>query len=349
VTSGPQHRLSRPRDAVVVIACYSEERWPQLSAAVESVLHQTVAPRDVVVVVDHNEALRRRVDERWPQVRVLANRHARGASGARNTGAFDVQTDVIAFLDDDAVASPSWLERLLEPFDDPTVVGVGGAVDPDWQAGRPTWFPDEFFWVVGATDPNGPNAVHEVRNVWAENMAVRRDRFRDVGGFRLDFGKVGSHSSPEDTDLCIRMTRDGGRWLLVPEARASHHVPAGRSTFGFFLRRSFYEGEGKAVLRALSPSGALAVERDYAGTVLPRAVTRGVRAAWRERAVAPALTSAAVVAGAAAAAAGYGWGAASLLGARSRGGSGGRLGMQDSQRGEDAMGLEQVEDSGSSR
>jgi glucosyl-dolichyl phosphate glucuronosyltransferase len=318
VTSALERRATTARSAAVVIACYHEERWPLLSAAVESVLRQTVAPLEVVVVVDHNEGLQRRVAERWQQVRVLSNRFSPGASGARNTGAFDVDAEIIAFLDDDAVAGPSWLERLLEPFDDQTVVGVGGGVDPAWETGRPRWFPDEFFWLVGATDPQGPDAVQEVRNVWAENMAVRRSRFQAVGGFRLDFGKVGSRSSPEDTDLCIRMTRDGGRWLLVPEARASHHVPVRRSTFGFFVRRSFYEGEGKAALRGLSPPGALGMERDYASKVLPAAVLRAIRASWREKAAAPALTSGAILAGAAAAGAGYAWGSISLVRCRAR-------------------------------
>ena len=324
MSSGLKRRKTTARDAAVVIACYDERRWPQLSAAVESALHQTVAPVEVVVVVDHNQALQQRVAERWRQVRVLTNRFSPGASGARNTGAFDVEAGIIAFLDDDAVAAPSWLERLVEPFEDRTVVGVGGGVDPAWETGRPRWFPDEFFWLVGATDPLGPDAVHEVRNVWAENMAVRRDRFQAVGGFRLDFGKVGSHSSPEDTDLCIRMTRDGGRWLLVPQARASHHVPAARSTFGFFVRRSFYEGEGKAALRRLSPAGALGVERDYAAKVLPAAVLRGIRTSWREKTPTPALTSGAVVAGAAAAGAGYAWGSMALIRSRALGSRRGR-------------------------
>jgi len=243
----------------------------------------------------------------------MENRFPMGASGARNTGAFSVGGEVIAFLDDDAVAHPTWLERLLEPFNDTSVVGVGGGVDPGWEVCRPSWFPDEFFWLVGATPPEGPAGVHEVRNVWAENMAVRRERFVSVGGFRIDFGKVGSHSSPEDTDLCIRMAEDGGRWLMVPEARVTHHVPSVRSTFRFFIRRSFNEGEGKAALRALAPAGSLALEQDYATKVLPTAFLRGVREAWREKSPQYAAMSGAVAAGALAAGTGYAWGAVSLL------------------------------------
>jgi GT2 family glycosyltransferase len=310
---------SHAATVTVVIACWSEERWPQLSDAVASVLAQTVAPGRVVVVVDHNEALRRRVAEQWPSVVVVANRFSPGASGARNTGASTADGDIVAFLDDDAAATPTWLERLLQPFTDPAVVGAGGGVDPAWEAGRPPWFPDEFLWLVGATGPQEPGrperAPHPVRNVWAENMAVRRGPFDAVGGFREGFGKVGSHSSPEDTDLCIRLAAFG-TWVMVPDARVRHHVPAQRGSVGFFLRRSFHEGEGKAVLRALSPPGVLGVEADFARTVVPAAVVRGLRQACRERRGAPAVRSLAVATGAAAAAVGYGYGA--LASRRSR-------------------------------
>ena len=61
-------------------------------------------------------------------------------------------------------------------------------------------------------------------------MAVRRAVFEKVGGFRVDFGKVGDVSRPEDTDLCIRMsTETGGRWIFVPEAVVDHDVEAERA------------------------------------------------------------------------------------------------------------------------
>jgi GT2 family glycosyltransferase len=291
----------------VVIACYTEDRWSLLAAAVESALQQTLPAAEVVVVVDHNPALATRVEKRWPSVRVVPNDYGRGASGARNTGASRVSTDVVAFLDDDAVAEPTWLERLVVHLEDPSVVGVGGGVMPAWERGRPTWFPDEFGWVIGVSYPGLPESVGEVRNVWAENMAVRRTRFDEVGGFRLNFGKVGSHSSPEDTDLCIRMAADGGRWLYVPDARVAHHVPVGRSTLGFFFRRCFQEGTGKAALSDLSEADALTSERRYTREVLPRAVTHNILLTVRRKRIEPAVQAALITAGLVTTAAGFAW------------------------------------------
>jgi GT2 family glycosyltransferase len=291
--------------ASIVIACFTQQRWKHLCAAVASALNQSVPPDEVVVVVDYNEELRRLCEAQWPLIRVVENTLDVGASGARNSGASKVESPIIAFLDDDAVADHRWLELLLERFDDPSVVGVGGGVTGAWEVEKPKWFPDEFAWVVGATFTGMPQVVAEVRNVWAENMAVRRDRFVEVGGFRLKFGKVGSHSSPEDTDLCIRVAANGGRWLFVPGARVTHHVPAQRSNFRYFLKRSFHEGEGKAALRALSADDTLDLERRYTTYVLPRAFMRGIGDALRQRRLPPALRSGAIAVGLISAGLGY--------------------------------------------
>lgn len=291
--------------ASIVIACYTLDRWTQLGAAVESALHQSLPAEEVVVVVDHNPELEQKVTQQWPSVRVLANQYGQGASGARNTGAFAVQSAIVAFLDDDAVADRRWLETLLDNFDDPTVVGVGGGVVAAWETRQPAWFPNEFAWVVGVSYPGLPETVAEIRNVWAENMAVRRDRFLEVDGFRLNFGKVGTHSSPEDTDLCIRMAGNGGRWLYVPSAQIAHHVPAGRSTFQFFLRRCYSEGAGKAALAGLTSSSNLHSERDYTRHILPQAVARDVRDAMVQKRLTPLAQAAAILLGLASAGAGY--------------------------------------------
>ncbi|WP_432825462.1 glycosyltransferase family 2 protein [Dactylosporangium sp. CA-092794] len=283
----------------VVVGAHSMRRWPYLCRAVQSARTQQPAPAEIVVVVDHNEELLGRVVAEIPAVTVLRNRYHRGASGTRNTGAEHARTDLIAFLDDDAAARPGWLAALVEPFSDESVVGTGGDVQPLWEVGRPRWFPAEFHWVVGASYAGMPVVRTRVRNVWSENMAVRRSVFAAVGGFRIGFGKLGDRSRPEDTDLCIRMAaaRLGAVWLHVPDAVADHRVPADRSTFRFFLRRCYHEGWGKIELaRLLNRPGSLASESAYLRRLLPAAVVHGLADTIRGRPWG-AARSAAIVAG----------------------------------------------------
>ncbi|HET9518153.1 MAG TPA: glycosyltransferase, partial [Actinoplanes sp.] len=219
---------------------------------------------------------------------------------------FHTRSALVAFFDDDIQADPQWLQRLVAPFADESVVGTGGGIEPAWEHARPRWMPDEFLWAVGGSYAGLPTVTAEVRNVWSAGMVVRRKVFLAVGGFRTGFGKLGGQNRPEDTELCLRMSRaDGGHWMYVPDAVIQHEVPASRSTFGFFLRRCYAEGRGKVQMAALNKGAQnLVAERDYLRRTVPRAIARNVVDAARGRGVAYALRAGSVLAGLAAA--GYG-------------------------------------------
>ena len=269
--------------SVVIPAC-SMDRWDSLCKAVASVRAQTVPVLETVVVIDHHPGLMAKAANELTGVTVIANAGIRGVSGARNTGAAASRGKVLAFLDDDAIASPNWLESLLQHFTDSEVVGAGGRPKPLWLTHRPQWFPQEFDWAVGCSYKGMPESATIVRNVWSNNMAIRRQAFDAVGGFRAGFGKIGAWSRPEDTDLCLRTaTRDaGGTWIYDPNATVGHQVPAERTTLSYFLKRCYYEGQGKATLASLNGiSESISTERQYARYVLPRGIVRGLREAGR--------------------------------------------------------------------
>jgi glycosyltransferase involved in cell wall biosynthesis len=176
-------------EASVVICAHTLDRWDELKRAVTSVRTQKHAAREIVVVVDNNEALRERAELEFAGVTVLANARQPGLSGGRMTGAEHTTGPVIAFLDDDAVADPRWLEDLLEAYRDPAVLGAGGPVEPLWQAPPPSWFPGEFRWVVGCTYAGMHVRDGRIRNPIGANMSVRADVLRGAGGFTSDLGR----------------------------------------------------------------------------------------------------------------------------------------------------------------
>jgi len=291
----------------VVIACHTRKRLQLLLQAIESVRAQVPQPAAIVISVDHEPILFELLSESFPDLIVVENKFPQGASGNRNTGVSFTNTALVAFLDDDARARPGWLQGLIAPFADPNVVCTGGFVVPAWEARKPRWFPDEFAWVVGASHLGMPDAVASVRNVWSENMAVRRETFLAVGGFRLDFGKVGHVSRPEDTDLCIRMGRafPDARLLFVPSAIIDHHVGRERADVSFFLRRCYSEGRGKIELARINAGkGELRDERDYLRVAIPNGLRNYVRRATLHRQVDDLCRAGAMVGGVGAAAVG---------------------------------------------
>src|SRR6266567_6901037 len=69
-------------DISVIICAYTEDRWNDLVAAIESVQQQTLSPREIIVVIDHNPGLLERARQHASGV-VVENTGARGLSGAR--------------------------------------------------------------------------------------------------------------------------------------------------------------------------------------------------------------------------------------------------------------------------
>jgi glucosyl-dolichyl phosphate glucuronosyltransferase len=295
-------------DISVVICAYIEARWHDLVAAVHSVHGQSAQPRDIIVVVDHNPTLLERVRTEVPSVIAVENQEAQGLSGARNSGIAAATGTVIAFLDDDGVAAPDWLEQLLPAYANPEVLGVGGTVEPLWLHGRPSWFPPEFDWVVGCTYCGMPEVAGPVRNLIGCNMSFRRGVLAGVGGFRSGIGRVGTYPAGcEETELCIRV---GRRWpskalLYEPRARVQHRVTARRARWSYFRARCYAEGLSKAlVAQAVGAADGLATERTYTLQTLPGGALRGVADALRGDPSGCART-AAIVAGLAMTATGY--------------------------------------------
>lgn len=295
----------------VVICAYTEKRWDDLVAAVESLRVQTYPPDEVILVIDHNTALAERVWREIPDVTWVENHGKQGLSDARNSGLAVARGDVVAFLDDDAEAEPDWLSLLAESYADPAVVGVGGFAEPDWAEGRPGWFPREFDWVVGCTYRGMPKTASPVRNLIGCNMSFRREIFDDLGGFTAGIGRLGTRPvGCEETELCIRIAqrRPGSVILFDPRAVVRHHVPGPRGTWAYFRSRCYAEGLSKAAVAGLvGASQGLASERTYTTRTLPKAVVEGIAAGVKGEAGGFGR-AAAIVAGVGIATVGYGLG-----------------------------------------
>jgi GT2 family glycosyltransferase len=264
----------------VVICAYTNDRWDDLCAAVDSMRKQTVPPNEVILVVDHNPELLARVRADLPDVTAIENAESKGLSGARNSGVAAARGSLIAFLDDDATADPDWLAWLSRSCEPPQVLGASGRSEPNWVAKAPAWFPQEFYWVLGCTYRGLPTTVSEVRNLYGGCACVKREVFETVGGFRTGIGRSGNRPlGGEETELCIRARQ---RWpestfVFQPRAVIHHKVTPERATWRYYRARCFFEGLSKAHIAGLVGSkDGLSSERNYTFRTLPQGVLRGL-------------------------------------------------------------------------
>ena len=296
-------------DISVVICAYTEERWQQLVLAVESVQRQEVLPGEIIVAIDYNTSLFERARLNIPGITVVKNSGPKGVSGARSTGVAAAHGELIACLDDDAIADPAWLKKLSACCADPMVLGVGGTVKPAWEVTRPRWFPEEFFWVVGCSYLTVPTYPIEIRNLWAGCMCVRREVFEAVGGFRSDIGHIGKYVlGGEETEFCIRAKQHYShkKFLYEPQASIYHFIPERRATWHYFLSRCYAEGLSKAVItRHVGAKDSLSSESAYTLKVLPLGIVRGITDCFLKGDVSGLQRAGAILAGLATTTAGY--------------------------------------------
>jgi len=237
-----------------VICTRNRADWAR--RALESLVAQDLDhDRFDVLVVDNGST-----DDTAAMAQAVAGLHANvrwcsepeaGLSRARNRAIDEARGDILAFLDDDAVAYPSWARLHLEAFEtDTTVLATGGPIILEWPDGRPSWLPEEHDSMYAALDLGSePQTFAGPPFPFGANMAIRRDAFDAVGRFSVDLGRRDTNLvSGEERDLLERVHTAGARIIYIPLVPVIHHVLPDRTRWRWLLRRFFDQGRSKVLI-----------------------------------------------------------------------------------------------------
>ena len=257
-----------------------------MSRAIEAALVQSQECRGQVLVVDNASTddtpavLARMARGTAPTLRVVREPRL-GLSCARNRALAEVSTDIVVFLDDDAVPRPGWLGALLGAYGAEAVACAGGPIVSQFFSPPPPWLTRQFHPVLSAYNL-GPHA-RRLRDCpsweypFGANISYRVSTARALGGFSTRFGLRGRQQlAHEETDLCLRIDRAGGEIHYVPGAAVDHWILPERLTPAFLLARYRQRGTSAAYfeLRNRGLLGALAHLRRYYGSALRAAPYR---------------------------------------------------------------------------
>ncbi|MFB6227606.1 MAG: glucosyl-dolichyl phosphate glucuronosyltransferase [Halobacteriales archaeon] len=243
----------------VVLCTYAPDAYDHFTEAAESVLAQTHDDVELVVVVDGTEEVFERVQEDYgshEDVLLHCNDVNRGLLESRNRGAELASGDVVAFIDDDAVAEDGWIEKLAAAYEAHGIVAAGGKMTAEWVAGKPAFLPEEFYWLVGVTHRGFADGEGEVRNTFGSNISFRRGVFLDLGGFDPEIGGRQGDANLQggETELCARMHAEYGQGVYyVPDAEVAHKVFAYRTRPSWLFDRAFWQGYSKRAMETLAP------------------------------------------------------------------------------------------------
>ncbi|MFD1685873.1 glucosyl-dolichyl phosphate glucuronosyltransferase [Halobellus litoreus] len=270
----------------VVICSYTLDSYEHFEEAVESVLNQTYDDVELVLVSDGNEAVYERLREDYgdrDDVVVTMTDENVGISAARNHGIEHASGDVVAQIDDDAIADPEWVEELVGVYEETDAVAVGGKMTAAWVAGKPSFLPEEFYWLIGVTHRGFADPGEEVRNTFGSNISFRREVIEELGGFDPHVGRKGdAEIQAHESELGTRLRREFGRGVIYnPDAKVAHKVFDYRTDPWWLAKRAFWQGYSKRALETLIPDAEGGEESEFLKFLLLESVPDRLRGLLR--------------------------------------------------------------------
>jgi glycosyltransferase involved in cell wall biosynthesis len=257
----------------VVLCTHTLDRYDAFTEAAHSVLQQTHDDTELVLVSDGSDAVYERFEADFgdhENVVTHCNDENVGLLESRNNGAEVATGDVVAFIDDDAVADANWVAELVEAYEYRDALAAGGQMTPEWVAGRPAFLPEEFYFLVGVTQRGFADGPGEVRNTFGSNISFRRDVFLDLDGFDSEIGGRQGDENLQggETELCARLREEYDAGVYYnPEARVAHKVFEYRTDPTWLLDRAFWQGYSKRGMEVLVPEST-GEEYDFLGQLL---------------------------------------------------------------------------------
>jgi len=234
---------------IITVAICTYRRYDLLPRALDALEKQTLDPRAFrILVVDNTDD----IPLRQAFAATLAGRDRisvvfsdpPGLSRARNLALERCRTKYIAFIDDDAVPDPGWLDALVTGFRVSGAAVVAGPIVPEWPVPRPPWVPEKYIACLTVLD-YGPQsrALGEFEFAYGTNMAFETQMLSNVGGFDASLGRTGAKTlvSDEEIQAQLELRRLGARTWYASDARVRHLVHANRVRRNYFRSRMAWQ------------------------------------------------------------------------------------------------------------
>ncbi len=231
----------------VAILTPTLRRPESLEAALRSAfaLHRLEELVEEIVVVDNDpeasaDATVERLRADCPVPLVYVHARKPGVSTARNAGLARVRSDHVAFLDDDEIAAPEWLDRLYEGhlrFGADVTFGATRGVALGAKASERPYL-DRFFSRL-RPEPSGP--IPDTHGLGCGNSLMRRATALNGPG---PFETAADSAGGEDDRLFDRVRAQGGGFAYVANAWLDEMAPAKRATARYVIARGFAFGQG---------------------------------------------------------------------------------------------------------
>jgi glycosyltransferase involved in cell wall biosynthesis len=225
------HSRSIPGQVDVSVVICTRNRASHLKNCLRHLQNQVSKPREIIVVDNASATDDTRIMcSMFDNVKYVREDRL-GLDRARNRGALEATSSIIAYTDDDTIPNEYWTYRVFESFNDPEIAATTGLVmaasltteaevifEKFWPFNRGYVSKKYDYNFFSATLEKGP-PVWEIGA--GANMAFRKEVFEEVGYFdeRLDVGAAGCSG---DSELWYRILANGKAILYDPLAVVQH-------------------------------------------------------------------------------------------------------------------------------
>jgi glycosyltransferase involved in cell wall biosynthesis len=199
----------------------------RIGKCLDSLLQQTPGRNaEILVVNDGSTDNTAKVVQSYDGVRLVSQANA-GPAAARNRGAVEARGEILLFTDDDCVPMSDWLNAMLEPFEDPEVVGAKGIYRTHQRS-----LAARFVQLEYEDRYRMMSRFTYIDFVDTYSAAFRRDRFLEISGYDTSFPLA----CAEDIELSYRMATRGWKMKFAPGAIVYHTHP---DTLTRYLKKKF--------------------------------------------------------------------------------------------------------------
>jgi glycosyltransferase involved in cell wall biosynthesis len=238
----------------IVICSYNRASY--ISDALDSLYTQTAGLNAFeAIIVDNNSTDNTaEVFSQWRTAHTNGSftyitERNQGASFARNTGAAVSKGQWLCFMDDDAVATPNYVENILKHIETkPDAVGFGGRIIPKYIPAEPKWMSYYVSSLVGNFDYAPSACAFENGKYPLEsNMIVKKEIYDTIGGFNTALpGVVGTlRIGGEGKELFYKILALGHTIYYDPTICVHHVVEVNKLTSEYMYRVASGIGRGE--------------------------------------------------------------------------------------------------------
>lgn len=161
-----------------------------------------------------------------------------GIPYARNKGVEESQGQWIVFFDDDQLATPDWLQELLNTADNSGALCVGGPRHLNLPHEVNCPIPTYCRKLLGEHLGNGENTKYNQKFLpFTGNILIHRSLLNKYGSFNVDFLEGG-----EDTEFFMRLRRAKVKMVFAPKAIVDHIIPKERVAKSYFAKVAMRHG-----------------------------------------------------------------------------------------------------------